>query len=104
MNPAEERIICGGHSGARAPSDEERAFLTSTKVRQLVEQAHCAAFTTTFDPVLVTTQVVAGANYQVKYNVGSKHVHAKVFQPLPCNSSEPELLSFLDNRTLEDAF
>lgn len=98
-------MLLGGHSKPRAPSDEEREFLSCNRVRQLVEQAHGAPFADTFDPVLITSQVVAGTNYQVKYKVGSAaHVHARIFQPLPCNSSEPELLSFEENKSLEDAF
>jgi hypothetical protein len=86
------------------PSDDEREFLKSMKVRQLLEQAHEAPFSDTFEPVLITSQVVAGKIYKVKYNLGTKHVHAKIFRPLPCNSDEPEVLSFTDNRTAEDVF
>lgn len=105
--------MAGGHSAPRPPSDDEREFLTSPQVLRLVEgQAYGTMDTSTtntiatFDPVLVTTQVVAGTNYQVKYNVGgSKHIHAIIFKPLPCYpNEEPKVLSFADKKTLEDPF
>lgn len=59
----------------------------------------------TFEPVLLTTQVVAGINYKVKYQIGNgKYVHANIFEPLPCYADEkPTLSNFEMNKSESDA-
>jgi cystatin-A/B len=96
-------VLAGGHSAPRSPNEEERNFLTTPQIRQMVGDA-CGFPLDTLDPIKITSQVVAGTNYQVKYHVGgTKYVHAKFFRPLPCYKDEkPALLSFMENKTLED--
>ena len=120
---------CGGYTTtSRVPNDEERAFLTSDVVRQLIESETIQTAGGTesnndsppkpkqlpisMDPVLIKTQVVAGMNYHVKYRITStqqrqevdgekttQYVHAKIYKPLPHTSNPPTLLSFVDNCT-----
>ena len=117
-----ERMKCGGHSAPRAPNEEERVFLTSAPILNLIQDAATQPKSTSsessssliLDPILLTTQVVAGTNYQVKYHVKSssasadgeetkqRYVHAKIFKPLPCHNSPSELLNFKDNCSLQD--
>ena len=112
-----ERMKCGGHSAPRAPNEEERVFLTSAPILNMIQDATQPKSTSSeslssliLDPILLTTQVVAGTNYQVKYHVksssassdGERYVHAKIFKPLPCYNSPPELLNFKDNCSQQD--
>eukprot|EP00980_Cylindrotheca_fusiformis_P001759 scaffold405_cov132-Cylindrotheca_fusiformis.AAC.11 len=57
------------------------------------------------EPIQISTQVVAGTNYRVKYHVGgTSYVHATIHEPLPCNTDQsPRLLSSAANKTLEDS-
>mmetsp|Transcript_46294 Transcript_46294/g.112188 ORF Transcript_46294/g.112188 Transcript_46294/m.112188 type:complete len:126 (-) Transcript_46294:1824-2201(-) len=105
-------VMTGGHSTPRAPSAEEKDFLISPPIRKLVEDAmkknggsSDLLLTSTFDPVLMTTQVVAGTNYKVKYHIGNgNYVHAKIFEPLPCYKDEqkPEVSHFEINKSEKD--
>ena len=98
-------MMTGAHSKVREPTDEERAWLTSPEIEQLLQEQAGDALFTTLDPVSLTSQVVAGTVYQVKYhNVGWKHVHAKIFRPLPCDNKPPELLGFAGECRAEDPF
>lgn len=96
----------GGHSAPRSPSEKEREFLASTQICRMVADACGIRLDGKMHPVKITTQVVAGTNYQVKYHVGgTQYVHAKIFRPLPCyNDTPPRLLSSAGNKTLEDEF
>jgi len=47
----------------------------------------------TFDPVSYSSQVVAGTNYFVKIDVGSSHIHARIYKPLPHTGAAPSLHS-----------
>jgi hypothetical protein len=97
-------MMAGAHSKVREPTDEEREWLTSPEIERLLQAQAGVAFTT-FDPVSLTSQVVAGTIYQVKYHyVGWKHVHAKIFRPLPCDNKPPELLGFAAECRAEDPF
>ena len=94
--------VCGGYSHARIPTNEEREFLTSRPIRQALEERNQSPFPS-FHVVAVKTQVVAGTNYQVKYHVGSKYVHATIFKPLPCQQDQsPVVLGFVDHCTGTD--
>jgi hypothetical protein len=109
---------CGGHSATRPPTEKERAFLTSVAVQSLIQGVAgiSSSETVLLNPVQLTTQVVAGINYQVKFQVvvdqgknaesssspSSYYVHAKIFEPLPCYPGPPELLGFQNNCTVDD--
>jgi len=75
-------------------------------------------------PIAMTTQVVAGTVYQVKYkwtiDIGNsnndndnkidqktmiRYFHAKIYKPLPCNpEKDVALMSFQDDCTVEAPF
>lgn len=106
--------MAGGHSASRAPSVEEKVFLTSPPIRKLIEDAiksdgggsaNSSLIISLLDPVLMTTQVVAGTNYKVKYHLGNgSYVHAKIFEPLPCyaDQQKPALSNFEMNKSEND--
>jgi len=82
---------CGGFTNDKQPDETSSEILTQIKPKCETEMN--AKFTT-WDCVSYTTQVVAGTNYLFKVNIGDgKHISVKVFQPLPCNGTELELLS-----------
>jgi len=57
----------------------------------------------TFDPVQVATQVVAGTNYFVKIEVGSgEHIHARIFRSLPHAGQPPQVHSVQCGLTASD--
>ena len=90
----------GGFGNARPADDKVKALALEMKPK--VEQALGATYTE-FEAVQYTTQVVAGTNYKIKVNVGDgKHVHIKVFVPLPCNGTEKKLMSQEAGKTLAD--
>ena len=73
-------MMCGGVSDNKIPDIDEQQFFTECKA--IVEDAACATYDT-FTAVCFTSQVVAGTNFQIKFNVGGDvHVHAKIFRPL----------------------
>ncbi|EER19631.1 Cystatin B, putative [Perkinsus marinus ATCC 50983] len=85
--------ICGGLSEARPVSDSVRRLCE--QLRPAMEQSNKAntAFSE-FEPISYKSQVVAGTNYFVKIKVGPEaFAHVRIFQPLPCNGSNPELSS-----------
>ena len=48
--------------------------------------------------------VPLGVNYKIKVKVGDEdYVHIKVFVPLPCNSTEKQLMSQEEGKKLNDA-
>ena len=64
----------------KVPAAEELQLFTEFK--GMIEAEAGKQFGT-FEAVKYTSQVVAGINFQIKYNVGDSHIHAKVFKPLP---------------------
>ena len=57
-----------------------------------------------FEPILYTTQVVAGTNYNIKVHVGEeKFIHIKIYVPLPVYNAPNELLECESNKTLFDS-
>ena len=56
-----------------------------------------------YEPVLYTTQVVAGTNYIIKIHIGDeKFIHIKIYVPLPIYNSPNELLECEPDMTLID--
>ena len=138
--------LCGGHSSSRVPTQEELDFLTSKKLltnllapKLLVSSTALLSTSSTSSlssssfrsssivPIAVTTQVVAGTVYQVKYkwtiDIGQstdndndndnaidpkimiRYFHAKIYKPLPCNpDKDVALMSFQDDCTVEAPF
>ena len=82
-------MMCGGHSGARDPTPEEVQVAEAHKGDLESQLGACASF----NVKKVTTQAVAGTNYQFLVDVGNgKHAYMKVFKPLP-HTNEPTQLS-----------
>ena len=138
--------LCGGHSSSRSPTSEELDFLTSTEIlttllapKLLVSSTALLSTSSTSSlssssfrsssivPIAVTTQVVAGTVYQVKYkwtiDIGQstdndndndnaidpkimiRYFHAKIYKPLPCNpDKDVALMSFQEDCTVEAPF
>ena len=93
-------MMCGGFTNARPADDKVKAIALEMKPK--VEQALGETYSE-FEAVSFMTQVVAGTNYKIKVKVGNgKYVHIKVFVPLPCNSTEKQLMSQEANKTLAD--
>ena len=71
-------MMCGGPSASRQLDESETAMVVALK--GAVEAATKETYAT-FTPVAAKTQVVAGANYFVKIDVGGdKQVHARVYK------------------------
>ncbi|KAF4667346.1 Methyltransferase-like protein 17, mitochondrial [Perkinsus olseni] len=85
------RTMCGGLGEAMAADDTVRSLCN--KVRPAIEQSNKSnAALSEFEPISYRSQVVAGTNYFVKIKVGpDAYAHARIFQPLPCYGSTPEL-------------
>lgn len=47
------------------------------------------------------SQIVSGTIYFIKIFVNEKYLHIKVLEYLPHENKNPELLSYLENQTLE---
>ena len=56
-----------------------------------------------FEPVLYSSQVVAGTNYSIKVHVGDERfVHIKIYVPLPVYNAPNELLECENDKSLFD--
>ncbi len=56
-----------------------------------------------FEPILYTSQVVAGTNYNIKVHVGDERfIHIKIYVPLPVYNAVNELLECENDKTLFD--
>jgi len=92
--------MCGGASAPRPATDVEQTLCD--KIRPDLEGKSNRQFAS-FKAIEVSSQVVAGTNYFVKIDVGSEEfVHARIFKPLPCNGTEPQLHSYLLGKTNQD--
>mmetsp|Transcript_84705 Transcript_84705/g.116992 ORF Transcript_84705/g.116992 Transcript_84705/m.116992 type:complete len:94 (+) Transcript_84705:38-319(+) len=88
-------MLAGGHSQMRAPEAHELEIITN--MRGEMENLHGSAFAT-FEVVGMTSQVVAGTNYQVKIKVGdSAWFHVKIFVPLPHTQQPPQISAHKSN-------
>ena len=55
-------------------------------------------FTTKFEPVSYSQQVVNGMNYKIKYDIGdNKFIVVQVYQPLPNSNEMPKVTGVLDD-------
>ena len=81
-------MMCGGHSAARVPSEEEVAIATGHKGD--VETKLGATYDT-WNVCHVTSQVVAGTNFTFCVDVGAGKVMMRVFRPLPHTGDPTEL-------------
>ena len=55
-------------------------------------------FTTKFEPVSYSQQVVNGMNYKIKYDIGdNKLIVVQVYQPLPNSNEMPKVMGVLDD-------
>jgi len=87
---AQPKMMCGGHSNSRAPSEEEVALATGHKGE--VETLLGATYDT-WNVCHVKTQVVAGTNFTFCVDVGTGKVQMKVFRPLPHTGHPTSLAS-----------
>ena len=82
---------------------DEDVKILAKNMKEKVEETLGETFEI-YEPILYTTQVVAGTNYKIKVKVGDeKYVHIKVFVPLPCNNAPNQLTSQEAGKTLADA-
>ena len=86
-------MMAGGHSAVAAVDDEIKETLMGFKA---AIEAKAGKSFDTFEPVKYTKQVVAGMIYHVKVNVGTDHIHARVYQPLPHTGEGPECQNFIE--------
>ncbi|GMI33070.1 hypothetical protein TrCOL_g2330 [Triparma columacea] len=91
--------VCGGHSAVEITED---VIALAVSLKSDVENTLSSEFET-FEPVGMTTQVVAGTVYHVKINTGSDHVHARIFKPLPHTGAPATLQKAVGGFSAEDA-
>ena len=95
-------MMCGGASANKIPDADELAFFIECKA--IVEAAAGASYDA-FTPICFTSQVVAGTNFCVKFNVGGDaHVHAKIFRPLPHTGAPASVSGFVADQSADSAF
>ena len=84
--------LCGGHSNVKSCADadnsDEKELFESLKaaIEEKAENTY-----TVFEPILFTSQVVAGKNYWVKIHVDDDFIHVKIYKPLPHTGNPPEI-------------
>ncbi|ESO11041.1 hypothetical protein HELRODRAFT_167561 [Helobdella robusta] len=81
--------LCGGTSDVKPAGADVQAVVD--KVRHHVENKMNKNFKE-FTAIHFSSQVVAGTNYFVKVHGGDEeYLHLRIFVPLPCHGTEPEL-------------
>merc|ERR1711871_1752632 len=95
---AEGGQLMGGYSAPRPPTDEEMAMIMGLQA-EAGEKANIETFMI-FEPLLLTTQVVAGLNYKVKVKIADVSPALCIraclgFQPAPLAGSMRALLLLL---------
>ena len=90
MMGAPKPMMCGGHSAARVPTEEEVAIATGHKGEV---EAKLGATYESWTVCHVTSQVVAGTNFTFCVDVGAGKVQMRVFRPLPHTGNPTELSS-----------
>ena len=81
-------MMCGGHTQARVPDDDEKAMVAALKAEA---EAQLGSQYTEFEAVALTSQVVAGTNFQVKIRTNTGFVHIKIYRPLPHTGQPPQI-------------
>ena len=93
-------MIAGGFNEVREVDEDVRTL--ALNMREKVENTLGETFDV-YEPVLYTSQVVAGTNYKIKVHVGDeKFVHIKIYVPLPVYNAPNELLECQSDMTLFD--
>ena len=93
-------MIPGGFNEVREVDEDVRTL--ALNMREKVENTLGETFDV-YEPVLYTSQVVAGTNYKIKVHVGDeKFVHIKIYVPLPVYNAPNELLECQSDMTLFD--
>jgi cystatin-A/B len=86
--------------GRQLEADELELVLS---LQQHIVSATPDFSTSTFEPVSVKSQVVAGMNYWVKIKVdGDEYIHVKIYKPLPYTNSPPTVQEVIRGKTLDD--
>lgn len=93
-------MLCGGACPVREATEEVQQLCDL--VRSNLESQAGKQFSE-FKATHYSSQVVAGTNYFIKISVGSgEFVHVRIFRPLPCNGTDPELHKFEVGKSHED--
>ena len=93
-------MMTGGFGDVKE-ADEDIITLANN-MKEKVEETLGETFDV-YEPILYTSQVVAGTNYNIKVHVGDeKYVHIKIYVPLPTSNKVNELLECESNMTLFD--
>eukprot|EP00356_Strombidium_inclinatum_P011900 CAMPEP_0170492842 /NCGR_PEP_ID=MMETSP0208-20121228/12968_1 /TAXON_ID=197538 /ORGANISM="Strombidium inclinatum, Strain S3" /LENGTH=150 /DNA_ID=CAMNT_0010768661 /DNA_START=10 /DNA_END=462 /DNA_ORIENTATION=+ len=103
--PTLETQVLADQPSYGAPSDMKPVEDADLKTRfigyrNLVQMKADADFTI-FRPVKYSSQVVAGTNYVILYDIGSdKYLEVKVYQPLPNSNALPSVtsVSYVDKK------
>ena len=81
---------------------DEDVKILAINMKEKVEETLGETFEI-YEPILYTTQVVAGTNYNIKVHIGDeKYIHIKIFVPLPYTNASNQLLECLPDMTLFD--
>eukprot|EP01029_Cantina_marsupialis_P010355 TRINITY_DN235717_c0_g1_i1.p1 TRINITY_DN235717_c0_g1~~TRINITY_DN235717_c0_g1_i1.p1 ORF type:complete len:144 (-),score=40.37 TRINITY_DN235717_c0_g1_i1:102-533(-) len=101
MSKKPTEIFCGGF---RPPtSNITPEILSLVKRIQPQVQKRVNRNFVTFQPVLWSSQVVAGVNYMVKVRVGyNEYVHIEIFSPLPYTKEGPRVVGVCEHKKFED--
>ena len=93
-------MFTGGFSDVQECDEDVRIMALNMKER--VENTLGETFDV-FEPILYTTQVVSGTNYNIKVHVGNeKFIHIKIYVPLPVYNAVNELIECESDKTLFD--
>ena len=93
-------MLVGGFDEVKEVDEEVKVIALNMKGK--AEEALGETFEV-FEPILYTSQVVAGTNYNVKVHVGDERfIHMKIYVPLPVFNKVNELLECEGDKTLFD--
>ena len=93
-------MLPGGFDEVKEIDEETRVLALNMKEK--AEEMLGETFDV-FEPILYTTQVVAGTNYNIKVHIGEEvFIHMKIYVPLPVFNKVNELLECEGDKTLFD--